>query len=61
MRDIFTIRDAMAMDVKDLEAKLRDNASGLEAYGMSHGDACRFLSEIMNIGIALHEKDNQSF
>lgn len=30
----------------------------LEELGMNHEEACKFVSSIMNLGIAIHEKDS---
>lgn len=56
MREMFTTMDARKMSKKDLEAKLSNCRGNLEALGMDRVDACRFLSEVMNIGAAIREK-----
>ena len=42
----------------DLEVRLCDCRDELEVMGMEHDDACRFLSEVMNIGFAIEDKVN---
>lgn len=58
MRDIFTIGDARKMTKRDLEIMMSVCRMDLESMGMEHIDACRFLSEVMNLGIAIQEKIN---
>ena len=56
MREMFTVMEARKMTKEELEAKLAVCREELESSGMEHTDACRFLSEVMNIGIAIQEK-----
>lgn len=59
MREMFTIMEARKMTKKELEARLTACREELESSGMEHTDACKFLSEVMNIGIAIQEKEKQ--
>ena len=54
----FTIMDTRKMSKHKLEVALRDYVKQLEGLGMSHVDACDFVSTIMNIGVAIQEKFN---
>ena len=56
MREIFTIMDAKRMTRNTLARRLARCCEELESVGMEHDDACRFVSEFMNIGIAIQEK-----
>lgn len=56
MREIFTIMDARRMTRDTLARRLARCCDELESIGMEHDDACRFVSEVMNIGIAIQEK-----
>ena len=49
------IEDARKMNKKKIEKELGKRAKILEKTGMSHEDACDFISGIMNLGIAVHE------
>ena len=56
MREIFTIMDARRMTRDTLARRLAKCCEELESIGMEHEDACRFVGEVMNIGIAIQEK-----
>ncbi len=53
MREMFTINEASKMTKDELNARLVSCRDELEALGMGHVDATRFVSEIMNIGISM--------
>lgn len=46
------------MSKTKLTTEIRKRAKKLEKLGMSHEDACGFISGIMNLGIAMQEKMN---
>lgn len=56
MREVFTIMDAKRMTRNTLARRLAKCCEELESIGMEHEDACRFVGEVMNIGIAIQEK-----
>ena len=43
-----------------LTAEIGKRAKALEELGMGHGDACEFVSGVMNLGIAMQEKLNET-
>lgn len=51
-----TIMETRKMSKKKIEVELGKRAKKLEELGMTHEDACRFISGIMNLGIAAQEK-----
>ena len=60
MREIFTSRDAKRMRRNTLARRLARCCEELESIGMEHDDACRFVGEVMNIGIAIQEKSEKN-
>lgn len=46
------------MSKTKLTTEIRKRTKKLEELGMSHEDACGFISGIMNLGIAMQEKMN---
>lgn len=60
MREIFTIMDAKRMTRNTLARRLARCCEELESIGMEHDDACSFVSEVMNIGIAIQEKGEKN-
>lgn len=56
MSEKLTIMDTRKMSKTKIETKLGEYAKKLEKLGMDHVSACEFLSSIMNLGIAAHEK-----
>ena len=56
MANVLTIADTKKMSKTKIEVKLAEYAKELENLGMDHVSACEFLSSIMNLGIAAHEK-----
>lgn len=56
MSKALTIADTRNMSKTKIEAKLGEYAKELEKLGMDHVSACEFLSSIMNLGIAAHER-----
>lgn len=53
-----TIMEAREMTKEKIEVELGKRAKKLEEFGMTHEDACEFLSGVMNLGIAIQEKCN---
>lgn len=51
-----TIEETRAMTMKHIECELGKRAKKLEELGMTHDEACAFVSGIMNLGIAAQEK-----
>ena len=49
------IEEARKMNKKEIETKLRMHTKMLEKFGMTHNEACGFVSGIMNVGIAAQE------
>ena len=60
MREVFTIMDAKRMTRNTLARRVAKCCEELESIGMEHEDACRFVSEVMNIGIAIQEKGEKN-
>ena len=60
MREVFTIMDAKRMTRNTLARRLAKCCEELESIGMEHEDACRFVGEVMNIGIAIQEKGEKN-
>lgn len=55
-----TIMEAREMSKWKLELELRKRVDYLKnTIGFTHVEACEFVSGIMNIGIALQEKQNK--
>ena len=55
-----TIMETRGMTKEKLTAEIGKRAKILEDIGMSHVDACEFVSGIMNLGIAMQEKRNET-
>lgn len=51
-----TIMEARKMSMTKIEVELGKRTKKLEELGMSHEEACEFVSGIMNLGIAAQEK-----
>ena len=49
MRESFTIMEAQKLNRNELEARLTKCREDLEALGMEHVDACKFIGEVGNI------------
>ncbi len=56
MDKVLTIMDTRKMSKTKIEMELGEYAKELEKLGMDHVSACGFLSSVMNLGIAIHEK-----
>lgn len=56
MVERLTIADTRKMSKTKIETKLGEYAKELENLGMDHVSACEFLSSVMNLGIAAHER-----
>ena len=56
MPNILTIADTRNMSKTKIELTLGAYAKELEKLGMDHVSACEFLSSVMNLGIAAHER-----
>jgi hypothetical protein len=53
------IEEARKMNKKEVEIKLGMRTKMLEGFGMTHDEACNFVSGIMNLGIAAQELWNK--
>lgn len=51
--------EARSMSSTRINVELGKRTKKLEELGMSHEEACEFVSEIMNLGIAAHELLNE--
>ncbi len=58
MNNMFTIMETRKMSKNELNVEIGKSAKCLEKLGMSHMDACKFVSSVMNLGIAIQEKCN---
>lgn len=56
MDKMLTVADTRKMSKTKIEIELGKRAKELEKLGMDHVSACRFLSSIMNLGIAANEQ-----
>lgn len=54
-----TITEARDMSKSKLQIEIGKRAKKLEELGMTHEEACGFISGIMNLGIAMREKMNE--
>ena len=55
--DELTIMEARKKSFDRLQTEIGSCAKYLEReFGMDHVDACKFVSKIMNLGIAIQEK-----
>lgn len=54
-----TIMETRDMSKRKIEAEIGKRAKKLEELGMTHEEACGFISGIMNLGIASQEKWNE--
>lgn len=52
----FTIMETRKMSKNKLQVKIGKCCKKIEELGMNHEDACKFVSTIMNLGIAIQEK-----
>ena len=55
-----TLIEAREMSKKQIELDLGKRAKKLEELGMTHEEACGFISGIMNLGIAVNEKTHKN-
>lgn len=60
MDKMLTVADTRKMSKTKIETKLGEHAKELEKLGMDHESACRFISNIMNLGIAAQEQWNNT-
>lgn len=56
MAKLLSIEDTRKMSKTKIEVELGKLAKELEKFGMDHVSSCEFLSNVMNLGIAAHEK-----
>ena len=54
-----TIMETRDMSKSKLQIEIGKRAKKLEELGMTHEEACGFVSGIMNLGIARQEKMNE--
>ena len=54
-----TIMETRYMSKSKLQSEIGKRAKKLEELGMTHEEACGFVSGIMNLGIAMQEKMNE--
>ena len=52
-----TIMETRDMSKTKIEVELGKRVEKLEELGMTHEEACEFVSGIMNLGIAAQEKN----
>ena len=52
----YTVMETRKMTETRLETEIGKCALELEGLGMSHEDACHFVSTVMSLGIAMAEK-----
>lgn len=52
----FTIMETRQMSKSKLQTEIGKCTKQIEELDMSHEDACKFVSSIMNLGIAIQEK-----
>lgn len=52
----FTIMETREMSKHKLETEIGKCARRMEELGIDHEEACKFVSSIMNLGIAMQEK-----
>ena len=57
-KEVFTmtIMETRKMSKTEIEEELKKYTKKLEGFGMTHEESCRFVSDIMNFGIAAQEK-----
>lgn len=53
----FTIMETREMSEHQLQMEIRKCAKQIESLGMEHEDACALVSSIMNLSIAIQEKN----
>lgn len=51
----FTIMEAREMSEQKLKTEIGKCSKQIEELGMNHEEACKFVSNIMNLGIAMQE------
>lgn len=56
MNKNFTIMETRKMSKHKLEIEITKCRKRMEELGMEHNEACKFVSSIMNLGIAMQEK-----
>ena len=56
MTKVLTVMDTREMSKEAIQLRLGEYAKELEKLGMDHESACGFVSSVMNLGIAAHEK-----
>ena len=54
----FTIMETREMSKHKLETEISKCAKRMEELGMDHEEACKFVSSIMNLGIAMQKSFN---
>ena len=57
--DNLTIFDTRDMSMDEINHELSNRMKFLEELGMKRIDSCKFISSIMNLGIASQEKCNE--
>lgn len=53
----FTLAETREMSENKIQTKIGQCAKQIEELGMGHEDVCALVSSIMNLGIAIHEKN----
>lgn len=56
---MFTIMETRKMCESKLRAEIGKCRKQIEELGMNHEEACKLVSTIMNLGIAIQEKTNK--
>ena len=56
---VLSVNDTRKMSKEKIQLTLGQYTKELEKLGMDHESACGFVSSIMNLGIAAHERWNE--
>lgn len=56
---MFTIMETRKMSKNELTTEIGKCCKQIEELGMNHEEACKLVSTIMNLGIAIQEKTNK--
>lgn len=59
MVKLFKLADTRNMSKAKIQRELSKCRKKIEELGMEHEEACDFISSIMNLGIAINEKNQK--